>query len=322
MQMVERDHRIWACRPSTCTGDGGETGGGGLHEALGELCKTWPRRWDEYVQPALWIHRTTPDLRLPANPTAFRFSFGRDARTQLDATQPEIDGGGFRSGMHSNVADKRQAYIEVRDVQAVLMKRHVDRQKSCESRNATIGRTSVGTRLVVRDKVLVKEAESVMTREGIHHNLAHEHWTGTWEAIGVVLPGLSYIVTINGRRIRRRRASAAKPKLFHLRPDDLRLHFENKPAHLAWGFEFGRGIRRSWRRLCIPNQPKGWDGSGQRLVVAIQGTIRGRHTVTVPVRRGSTRQFHPFTAGLFLCAVGNVSRSGVPCNADLDANAE
>ena len=27
MQVVERDHRIWACRSSTCTGDGGETGG-------------------------------------------------------------------------------------------------------------------------------------------------------------------------------------------------------------------------------------------------------------------------------------------------------
>ena len=33
---------------------------GWLHETLGELCKTWPRRWDEYVQPALRIHRTTP----------------------------------------------------------------------------------------------------------------------------------------------------------------------------------------------------------------------------------------------------------------------
>ena len=88
--------------------------GGWLHEALGELCKTWPRRWDEYLQPALWIHRTTPDLLLPGKPTPFRLFFGRDARTQLDATHPEIYGGDFRGGMHSYVADKRQAYKELR----------------------------------------------------------------------------------------------------------------------------------------------------------------------------------------------------------------
>ena len=83
--------------------------GGWLHEALGELCKTWPRRWDEYVQLALWIRRTTPDLRVPGQPTPFRIFFGRDARTHLDATHPEIDGGDFRGGMHSYVADKRHA---------------------------------------------------------------------------------------------------------------------------------------------------------------------------------------------------------------------
>ena len=64
---------------------------GRLHEAPGELCKTWTCRWDEYVQPAVYIHRTTPDLRLPGKPTPFRLFFGRDVRTQLDATHPEID---------------------------------------------------------------------------------------------------------------------------------------------------------------------------------------------------------------------------------------
>ena len=135
MQMFERDHRIWACRPSTCTGDGGETGGVATRNTR-KLCRTWPRGWDEYVQPALWIHRTTPDLRLPGKPTPFRLFFGRDAPTQLDATHPEIDGGDFRGGMHSYVADKRQAYKEVRDVRVALLKRQEDRQKSRESRNA------------------------------------------------------------------------------------------------------------------------------------------------------------------------------------------
>ena len=40
------------------------------------------------------------------------------------------------------------------------------------------------------------------------------------------------------------------------------------------------------------------------------------------VRRGGARRFHPFTAGRFPCAVGNVSRSGVPGKADFDVNAE
>ena len=78
----------------------------------------------------------------------------------------------------------------------------------------------------------------MMAREGIHHKLAHEHWTGPWEVTEVVLPGLSYI-TMNGRGIRRRRASAANIKMFHLRPDDLRHDFENEFAHLAWGIDFG-----------------------------------------------------------------------------------
>ena len=59
----------------------------------------------------------------------------------------------------------------------------------------------MGARVVVGDKVLVKEAESVMARAVIHHKLAHEHWTGPWAVTGVVLPELSYIVTMNGRGI-------------------------------------------------------------------------------------------------------------------------
>ena len=120
-----------------------------------------------------------------------------------------------------------------------LLKRHEDREKSRDSRNAEIGRTLVRTRVVVEDQVLVKEAESVMARKGIHHKLAHEHWTRPWEVTEVVLPGLSYIVTMNGRGIRRRRASAANIKMFHLRPDDLRHDFEKELAHLAWGVDFG-----------------------------------------------------------------------------------
>ena len=55
----------------------------------------------------------------------------------------------------------------------------------------------------------------------------------------VVLRGLSYIVTMNGREIRGRRASASNIKMFHLRADDLRHDIENEFAHLAWGIDFG-----------------------------------------------------------------------------------
>ena len=41
------------------------------------------------------------------------------------------------------------------------------------------------------------EADSVMARKEIHHNLAHEQ-IGPWEVSEVVLPGLTYIVTMNG----------------------------------------------------------------------------------------------------------------------------
>ena len=88
---------------------------------------------------------------------------------------PEIDGGYFRGGMHSSAADKCQAHKEVRDVRVALLKKHENRQKRRESQNTEIGQTSRGTRVVVRDKVLMKEAESVMAREGIDHKLAHEN---------------------------------------------------------------------------------------------------------------------------------------------------
>ena len=94
---------------------------------------------------------------------------------QLNATHAKIDGGDFRGGMLRYVTDERHAYKEVRDVRVALLQKHEDRQKSRESRNAATGRDSVGTRVVVGDKVLVKEAASVIAREGIHHKLAHEH---------------------------------------------------------------------------------------------------------------------------------------------------
>ena len=59
--------------------------GGWIHETLVELCKNWPRRWDECVQSALWRHQTTSDPCLPGKATPFLSLFSHDCRTQMDA---------------------------------------------------------------------------------------------------------------------------------------------------------------------------------------------------------------------------------------------
>ncbi|CAM9478629.1 unnamed protein product, partial [Sphacelaria rigidula] len=61
-----------------------ERDGGWLHDVLAELCKQWSKWWDECVDPAVWVHRTTPDPSLPNNPTPFKLPFGRELRTQID----------------------------------------------------------------------------------------------------------------------------------------------------------------------------------------------------------------------------------------------
>ena len=78
-----------------------------------ELGKSWPRRWDECVQPTLWLHRTTPDLRLPGKATPFRLLFGRDCRTQMDVTSRSPDDEGM-DGLHNIIADKVKTFVNCR----------------------------------------------------------------------------------------------------------------------------------------------------------------------------------------------------------------
>ena len=42
-----------------------------IYGTLVELCKNWPRRWDKYVQTALWLHRTIPNPCLQGKATSF-----------------------------------------------------------------------------------------------------------------------------------------------------------------------------------------------------------------------------------------------------------
>ena len=158
--------------------------------------------------------------------------FGPDARKNLDALTPALDGDGFCTGLDNFVAEKHQTFLKLR---GILTKRQEDNNMQFVRHNEAIMRHSSGERARVRDLMLVKEACSKMVQEGRHTKLAHEHWTGPWQVTVIEQPGISYQVTMSGRRIRRRTVSAAYIKAFYLRPEHLRHAFENEFAHLAWG---------------------------------------------------------------------------------------
>ncbi|CAN0473025.1 unnamed protein product, partial [Ascophyllum nodosum] len=98
-----------------------------IHETLVELSKNWSRRWDEYVQPALWLYRTTSDLRLPGKVTPFRLLFGRDYRTQMDATSPNPDKEGM-DRLHNLIADKSINLRQAQEISKYLQHRHEQRR--------------------------------------------------------------------------------------------------------------------------------------------------------------------------------------------------
>ena len=147
--------------------------GGWIHETLIRLCKSWPRRWDEYVQPALWLHRNTPDPRLPNKATPFRLLFGLDCRTQMDATSPSPDNEGT-DALHNLIVDKSGNFRQVREVRKDLQHRHEQRRLRRKHQNAGIRRTSTGTRVKPGDLVLVKEADSALHNDCVHTKLTHD----------------------------------------------------------------------------------------------------------------------------------------------------
>ena len=66
-------------------------GAGWLHEALIQLCTSWPRRWDYYVPVATWIHRVTPDPSVPGGASPCRILLGRDPRSHIDVVSASLD---------------------------------------------------------------------------------------------------------------------------------------------------------------------------------------------------------------------------------------
>ena len=71
------------------------------------------------MQPALWLYRTTPDLRLPGKATPFRLLFGRDYCTQMDAISSSLDDEGM-DGLNNHIADKSENLRQVQEVRKDL----------------------------------------------------------------------------------------------------------------------------------------------------------------------------------------------------------
>ena len=126
-----------------------------------ELCKNRPRRCDEYVQPTLWLHRTTPDPCLPGKATPFLLLFGRNYRNQMDATTPSPDDEGME-GLHNLIVDKSEPLRQVQEVRNDLQYRHGQTRLRREHQTAGIIRTSTGTRVKQGDLVLWKEADAAL----------------------------------------------------------------------------------------------------------------------------------------------------------------
>ena len=199
-----------------------------------ELCKNWPRRCDEYVQPTLSLHRTAPDPRLPGKATLFLLLFGRDCRTQMDATTPSPDDEGME-GLHNLIADKSEALRQVQDVRNDLQHRHDQTRLRRERQTAGIRRTSTGTRVKQEDLVLGKEADSALHSNCVHAKLNHDRRTGPWTVTAVITPGLCFRVIFQGRRERVRRAATSYIKPYNVRPPSLRHNFGDVYAHFSWG---------------------------------------------------------------------------------------
>ena len=172
----------------------------------------------------------------------FRLLFGRDCRTQMDATSPSPDDEGM-DGLHNFIADKSENLRRVQEGCKDLQHRHEKRCLRREHHNAGIRRTSTGTRVKQGNLVLEKEADSVLHNDCDHVKLTHDRWTRPWTVTAVITPGLCYRVTLQGRWERVRRAAASHIKPYYMRPPSLRHrhYFGDEYAHLAWGPDLGLG---------------------------------------------------------------------------------
>ena len=172
-------------------------------------------------------------------PPSFYYLFGRNCRTQMDATSPSSDDEGVEELHNDLIADKSEALRQVRDVRKDFQHRHEQKQLRRGHPNARIRRTSTGTRVKQGDLVLVREAGSALHNDCVHVRLTHDRWTGPCTVTALITLRLCYRVTLQGRRERVRRAVASHIKPYHLRPSSLRYDLGDEYAHFAWGPDLG-----------------------------------------------------------------------------------
>ena len=103
--------------------------------------------------------------------------FGRDARTNLDALTPILDGDSFRTGRHNCVAKRQQTFWELR---GMPKRQQGEKNRRRAHHTGAIHRSSPGEQARVGNRVLIKEAARKLGSEGIHAKLAPEQGTGPW----------------------------------------------------------------------------------------------------------------------------------------------
>ena len=149
----------------------------------------------------------------------------------MDTTSPSPNDEGME-GLHKLIADKSEALQQVQEVRKDLQHRHEQRRFRREQ-NTGIRRTFTGIRVKPGDLVLVKKADSALHNDNVYVKLTHGRWTGPWTVSAMMTSGLCYLVTLQGRRERVRRAAASHIKPYHLRPPPLRHDFGDEDAHFV-----------------------------------------------------------------------------------------
>ena len=217
-----------------------------------------------------------PRPQLPGKATPFRLLFGRDCRTQIDATSPSPDNEGM-VGLHNLVADQSESLRLIRALRKDLQNRHEQRHRRRERENARIRRTSTGTRTKPGDLVLVKESGSALYNDCVHPKLTHDRWTGPWTVTAVI-----QAVTVHGPVHRSWVSLGWTQSLYNADPDSFTKTkspgFVRVPVEVRLILAFSRSRRRclcSWRfcrslrnarisrrlslwsatRLCSPTMP-------------------------------------------------------------------
>lgn len=182
-------------------------GGGCTRISRSCECVTWPRRWDDFVHVATWIHLVTPDKSLPGGASPYRILFGRESRSHIDVvTQALGDDSSFGHGLERAVTDQQ------RMTQEILRQRHDAQNRQRERHKAKVARESPGAKTVSGSLVLVKEPSNMLHRDSLHPKLAHDHYTPPWRVTTVMRDRPSFTIQLNGRRIRQRRVAATDVK--------------------------------------------------------------------------------------------------------------